>query len=324
MSIRRAFIRLATTALVCASAIASAGVQATTASAAPNLPPDTPVARQVSTGSTSTLSPSVQYSGSATSGVSAAFHGTGNLADSHGEIKAAPGAVAPSTVIGTDDRTRVTDTTAFPDRAITLIIMTYSDGSTSQCTGFFYSPSVIATAGHCVNTAADGWATSAIVYPGYDAGSAPYGSCNATTFYSVTGWTTSHDWDYDYGAMKLDCSLGNTVGWFGMYWTAFSEQDDPITITGYPGEKTPQFSMWTMSDVVVTDLPYPHLFYDIDTTPGQSGAAVDETDNIADCGSDCAIGIHAYGTGISSDQPDLNSGTRITEAAFDNYQTWRS
>lgn len=110
-----------------------------------------------------------------------------------------------------------------------------------------------------------GLAASATVLPGYDAGYEPYGSCNAATFYSVTGWTTNHDWDYGYGAIKLNCSVGDTVGWFGMYWTDFSEQGSPITITGYPIEKVPSNSM-----------------------------------------------------------PDLNSANRITEAAFDNYQSWRS
>ncbi len=82
--------------------------------------------------------------------------------------------------------------------------------------------------------------------------------------------------------------------------------------------------MWTESDQVITDLPYPHVFYDIDTSGGQSGAAVDETDDPDSCGSDCAIAIHTYGTNSFSAQPTLNSGNRITEDILNDYVSWSS
>jgi glutamyl endopeptidase len=59
------------------------------------------------------------------------------------------------------------------------------------------------------------WYSGLAVWPGRDGSSAPYGSCTVRTLYSVTGWTSSRGEQYDYGALKLNCTVGNTIGWFG-------------------------------------------------------------------------------------------------------------
>jgi glutamyl endopeptidase len=52
------------------------------------------------------------------------------------------------------------------------------------------------------------------IYPGRDGALSPYGVCTARTLFSVIGWTVSANEEYDYGAVKLNCTVGNTVGWF--------------------------------------------------------------------------------------------------------------
>ena len=43
-----------------------------------------------------------------------------------------------------------------------------------------------------------------------------------TATMAPAGWTTVADDQYDYGAMKLDCAVGNQTGWFGWWWQAKS------------------------------------------------------------------------------------------------------
>jgi V8-like Glu-specific endopeptidase len=158
------------------------------------------------------------------------------------------GAAAPQSIIGTDTRTQVTDTTAYPYRAVTLLIVTYPNGQTFGCSGFLYTTSVVATAGHCIYAPEDGgWATSVEVVPGANgSNNYPYGTCYGTTAYSVDGWVGAADTWFDYGAVKLNCTIGDTVGWFGLRWQSNSWAGQSVTVTGYPSDK-PLDTMWTAS-----------------------------------------------------------------------------
>lgn len=62
-------------------------------------------------------------------------------------VLGAPGA---ETIIDVDTRMRVADTRRYPAKATALI--TFDGG---WCTGWFYRPNVVATAGHCVHTGGD-------------------------------------------------------------------------------------------------------------------------------------------------------------------------
>jgi glutamyl endopeptidase len=231
--------------------------------------------------------------------------------------------VAPFSVIGTDTRTRVPDTTAYPFRAVALLNVTNPDGTTDPCTGFFYAPNIVVTAGHCVYfPPAGGWATRIQVIPGNDVDAngkpvTPYGTCLGTTAFTTTGWVQNDDPRYDYGAVKLNCSTGSQTGWLGLSWTTAPLTGTAVTITGYPGDKPPAGSMWTASGRLTGDAER-QVFYTISTSGGQSGSPV----YAPGCGLYCALAVHAYGVGGS--HPNSNAGTRITQAAFDNYQNWKS
>lgn len=230
-------------------------------------------------------------------------------------------AVSPESVIGSDRRFRVyPQESGYPYRAIGQI--TFNQGTGSYiCTGWLISPDTVATAGHCVHSGGSTgvWSTNVRFYPGRNGTLAPYGSCTAKRLNSVNGWTSSANELYDYGAIKLNCTIGNTTGWYGRVWTTASQVGLPITVIGYPGDK-PSSTQWggagsiTVSETRKTRYP-------IDTAGGQSGAPVVQTDGSGpsgtNCQGDCGVAIHAYAASGGN-----NSGTRITQAVSNNFQTW--
>lgn len=218
-----------------------------------------------------------------------------------------------SSVIGTDNRYQITNTTSYPYTAIVQISFTQG-GSTYGCTGWMINANTVATAGHCVfdNGA---WSTNVVVYPGRNGSSTPYGSCGYTRLYSVTGWTSSRNPEYDYGAIKLNCSIGDSTGWFGYRWQSASLTGEPTYLAGYPCDK-PYPTMWRHDDQVrVTETR--RLYYANDTYGCQSGAPV--WNNGGSC-STCGIAIHAYGVGSNG----YNGGTRITQEVFNNLTSWKN
>lgn len=225
-------------------------------------------------------------------------------------------------VIGADGRTRVTSTTTFPWRAIAHLVVTWRNGASGGCTGWFIGPRTVATAGHCVyDHNAGGWASTIRVYPGRNGSSTPYGSTTSYRLFSVTGWTSSANREYDYGAIQLNSTLGNTVGWFGFRWQSSNTFSGAYRITGYPGDKA-YGTMWTMQDNPgIRRVTTRRLFYAIDTYGGQSGAPVYH--NYSSTCTSCSVAIHTYGVG-GDPNGQYNSGTRITQEVYNNLVTWKN
>ncbi|HEX6291251.1 MAG TPA: serine protease [Herpetosiphonaceae bacterium] len=217
--------------------------------------------------------------------------------------------VGIESVIGTDNRYQIFGTTSYPYSAIVHVT-----SSIGGCTGWMIGHNTVATAGHCVY-GTSGWASNVTVYPGRSGSSLPYGSCSYTTLYTVNGWVSSRSPEYDYGAIKLNCSVGYNTGWFGFRWTSASLTGQPSYISGYPGDK-PYGTQWRSNDYVrITETR--RLFYANDTYGGHSGSPV--WNDEASC-SPCGIAIHAYGVGSNG----YNGGTRITEPVFNNLLAWRN
>jgi glutamyl endopeptidase len=225
----------------------------------------------------------------------------------------------PESVLNSDRRFRIyPQESGYPYRAVGQLTFTQG-GSNYTCTGWLISADTVATAGHCVHEGPGGtWSTNVRFYPGRNGSLAPYGSCTAKRLNSVSGWTSSGSQEYDYGAVKLNCTIGNTTGWLGRWWTTASQVNLPIAIVGYPGDK-PSSTQWGGAGRVEASETRKTRYF-IDTAGGQSGAPVIQADGTGPggCQGDCGIAIHAYG----ADSAGRNSATRITQAANTNFQNW--
>ena len=225
------------------------------------------------------------------------------------------------TVHGPDNRTRITNTSAYPWRAHASLLITAADNSQWIGTGWFIGPHTLMTAGHVVHikgsgvAGRDGWVKRIQVMPGRNGSTLPYGSVTSTNFRSVTGWTqsASGDENFDYGAILLPTNLGNTTGWFGFGVYADADLLQTVgNISGYPGDK-PSGTQWYDARRIAA-VNARKVFYDIDTAGGQSGSAVYRIIN----GSRYAFAVHAYGGGTT------NSGTRIVTPVYNNMVAWKA
>jgi glutamyl endopeptidase len=233
------------------------------------------------------------------------------------ELEPQTARIGRETIIGRDDRKRVSNTRNYPNSAMALI--TFSGG---RCSGWMIGPDTVATAGHCVHDGGRGgsWKQNVIVYPGRNGGQSPYGSCQATRLFSVSGWINNANEQYDYGAIKLNCAIGDRTGWLGFFWQSASLNGVQSIISGYPGDKPLQ--QWESRDRIRTSQSR-QLFYLNDTLGGMSGSPV-YTQNHPACSGFCGMAIHTYGIHGSSPHSRYNHGTRINQGVFNNLVAWRN
>jgi glutamyl endopeptidase len=231
-------------------------------------------------------------------------------------------------IIGNDNLVRVQPTTNYPTRAIARI--SYFAPATKQslyCTGFLVSKNLVATRGSCVfhyGNNKKAWSEMVRVAVGQDGFQKPYGECRGTRLFSVRGWTQHKDERYDYGAIKLDCDIGLTTGFFGL-----AEQPDSLLIGhhfyagGYPAPVvpptyTPAGSQWQGYGRVLSTSSR-LLFFSADTYGYMGGGPL--WNNFPGC-TDVACAVAILLDPHRSGSTKHNAGVRILAPIFNNYFNW--
>ncbi|MGN0317664.1 MAG: trypsin-like serine peptidase [Lachnospira sp.] len=244
--------------------------------------------------------------------------------------------IAPTSIIGTDDRVRVDDTTQKPFRSVCRIVTRYSnikDNVTNGYvtlsfigTGFLVGKDRLMTAGHVIygdasetfstlgNRYDDGiynprFPDEIIIQPGAYLDSSnrlvlPYGEFTVDQSYIQKEYYTSTDTNYDWGLCILGSDIGLQLGYLGLVTNSSTNSisSNNIRIIGYPGDKNGDMysSLGTVSNVTQY-----RITHNADTTGGSSGSPVLEQ------GSDFYVeAIHT--TGSSSG----NGATRISLFMF--------
>ncbi len=235
------------------------------------------------------------------------------------------------TVIGRDNRTRVTDTDMSPWRMICSIRVTRGE-LTNVGTGFMIGPRTLLTAGHVlVSPDNPHLPTRVQVIPGLNGEAMPYRSHQAARFTVHPKWSAAFSPACDVALIHLGENLGDHIGWFRVDARAPSDMIGHwVHVTGYPGEKkeargqsasTPLLrqaaQLWHHA-APIERFDVGRVFYRVDTTEGQSGAPIYVLDEDRNHATPTAVGIHAYGTrGTPGSRPPANSGVWFSPAILE-------
>jgi len=194
-------------------------------------------------------------------------------------------------VVGTDDRVRVTtDTESYPWNTVGYIGNTYPSGNPYRGSGAIVTPYMVLTAGHMVYSVGEGGYVSELYFaPGQrqmsegGAVTRPYGQFAAhhwetnSNYIDALKTKPTDQFKYDYAAVFFTTPF-TSVGITSMpvVFDVAPPINDVINLAGYPGSvqgETNSQAMWKSSGDV-TSVTDRILYYDADTTGGNSGGPV--------------------------------------------------
>ncbi|WP_162901412.1 trypsin-like peptidase domain-containing protein [Breoghania sp. L-A4] len=206
-----------------------------------------------------------------------------------------------------DDRVPVDNTLSPPHRCICRLRTVMTTGAVAFGTGWFASPNIVVTAGHCLFPKEGHTPLEIYVTPGLNRSQEPFQSQRSKVVRVPTQWTKAKDDRFDYGVIVLpDKHMGSQTGWFGYASTKDSHLDNMrINSLGYPqdGGYVIQVSCPGRIRAFADD----YLWHSVDTKEGQSGSPIFHTSTD---GKRTVIGIHTDADG------SLNRAVRITPQIF--------
>lgn len=182
------------------------------------------------------------------------------------------------TILGSDDRIRVKNTSRYPYSAIAYIVGKYGCGCRWYTSGFMVTKNTLMTAAHClICQKHNKWATNMTFYFGYvnDRNYLYKYDTDWTAYAGTTfpnGYTSVNDWGY----VRFKYNVGDKTGWFGMRYPTDRELESGwYTIAGYREGKM----KYDTGRLRVIDSD--RMWIDADILPGNSGCPVFDSNNYA-------------------------------------------
>ncbi len=230
-------------------------------------------------------------------------------------------------IIGSDNRTIVSDTTVAPYRYVGRLVTYYTVPSTGAAmmdsgSAFLVGPKLVMTAAHCLYPVWKGEIcniTKVMFYPGRNGNNLPYGGVQVTVLHVPTKYKQNaleyeknYDEKYDYAVMELATAVGNTTGYFrtdANYMVGTGENVGSslkVIVAGYPGAVSERNKLYRQAGTVNFMGDGYLLDYTMDIESGQSGGPL----YYKESGKYYVMGI------ITSDTPTQNYGRRLTNAVL--------
>lgn len=197
-------------------------------------------------------------------------------------------------IIGTDDRTRVKDTTISPYSSIVRTEVSFKGGN-SLGSGTVIGKNTILTAGH-VAARFEREAAKGYVFPGKNGSATPFGKFQVKAAYRLKYQDIGI---FIVAPNEKGQSVGDVVPRLKISQTA--SVGDSIMLPGYGGDKGGQ--QWE-SIGKITEEDGSNWYYTADATPGNSGSPILNQRNEI-------IGVHVYGF------RDCNGATKTVGSAYD-------
>jgi V8-like Glu-specific endopeptidase len=227
-------------------------------------------------------------------------------------------AARQGSVIGWDDRRRVTSTTNYPWNTFCYLGTTYPGGASFRGSGCLVGPNMVLTAAHVVYSfSTHRFVSRVVIAPAQSQAAAnatvlrPYGTRNSLMVATSTRYTTSGASADDYGAVFFSVPFNNISTYMPV---EFNNAPTAVNLAGYPsgvlGETNSQAMWWGYGRV--TRVESRLLKYEADATAGNDGSPL-----FADTMSGRRlVGLHSSGAVI------YNAGPRLVTANQATIQQW--
>ncbi len=212
-------------------------------------------------------------------------------------------------VIGTDERQRVNPQASPYCRVVYLRSYFPGGGNPSRGTGFILGPDLVMTAAHVLySVELNCFASRIEVYTEVDGTYPTDPTTRATVMTIPTAYKNGGPADYDWAYFITADPIGYSQGWFGFGWGISSAN---VSISGYPAtdpDGNYTYHMYSASGTFQRNEDNQLLAnYYIDTSAGQSGAPLYDSDGIV-------WGVHSGGDKYAVGP---NYGRLITKTLFD-------